>query len=251
MEVVSTDFNGFGKIPRLSRPIVITEKLDGTNGQINIFEILPGTNLLEYLNNVYVFIVDEATYGVPGKTTPGKKYGVMAGSRNRWIAPGDDNYGFAKWVWENARQLVALLGEGRHYGEWWGQGIQRKYGKTEKTFSLFNTKRWNLENLHEPEMDWAPIVPQLSVVPTLYEGEFTTERVEWTLEALRDGGSFAAPGFMNPEGIIIYHTAGNLLPSNRQSIRINHHNNRKKVTTMRELSTADKARLLIRARFDS
>lgn len=207
---MDTEFRSFGKIPRLSRDIVITEKLDGTNGQINIFEILPGTNLLEFLENPAVFIVDQAVYGVPGGTTPGKQFAVMAGSRNRWLSPGNDNYAFGQWVWENATQLVAVLGEGRHYGEWWGKGIQRGYGKTEKTFSLFNTKRWNLENLHDPELDWMPYVPQLSVVPELYDGEFTTERVEWTIDALRGGGSFASPGFMNPEGIIIFHTAGNL-----------------------------------------
>ena len=30
------------------------------------------------------------------------------------------------------------------------------------------------------------------------------------LEALRVRGSEAAPGFMNPEGVVIYHIAGNI-----------------------------------------
>ena len=99
------EFKSFGKIPRLSRDIVITEKIDGTNGQIYI----------------------------DGDT-------IMAGSRNRWITPQDDNHGFAAWVSANREQLMAL-GNGRHFGEWWGAGIQDGYGQTEKFFSLFNTRR--------------------------------------------------------------------------------------------------------------
>jgi hypothetical protein len=45
------------------------------------------------------------------------------------------------------------------------------------------------------------------LVPVLYRGIFTTLTCEIELERLRREGSFAAPGFMNPEGIIAYHTA--------------------------------------------
>jgi hypothetical protein len=31
------------------------------------------------------------------------------------------------------------------------------------------------------------------------------------LSLLEDTGSFAAQGFMNPEGIVIYHTAANMM----------------------------------------
>jgi hypothetical protein len=163
-----TEFRDFGKIPRFSRDIIITEKIDGTNAQIFIDE-----------NN-----------------------NIKAGSRNKWITPGDDNYGFAKWV-KNNKQDLLKLGEGRHFGEWWGSGIQRKYGLTgnDKRFSLFNVKRWTNEEL--PSC--------VSLVPIIYEGEFNTIQINTAIQHLKDYGSIAAPGFINPEGIIIYHTAGNLM----------------------------------------
>jgi len=61
------EFRGFSKISRLSREIIITEKIDGTNGVIYIDES----------NNIF------------------------AGSRNRWLWGSiqdeihNDNYGFA------------------------------------------------------------------------------------------------------------------------------------------------------------
>jgi hypothetical protein len=33
---------------------------------------------------------------------------------------------------------------------------------------------------------------------------------EQMLTRLNNGGSQAAPGFMNPEGIVVFHTAGNV-----------------------------------------
>src|SRR5678815_2758188 len=101
-------FEAFESIPRISRACVISEKIDGTNAQ--------------------VYIPDDSSY-------------VLAGSRNRWITPEDDNYGFATWVRDNATELLKL-GPGRHFGEWWGAGIQRRYGLTEKRWSLFNSGRW-------------------------------------------------------------------------------------------------------------
>lgn len=41
----------------------------------------------------------------------------------------------------------------------------------------------------------------------LYEGLFSTDAVNACLDRLRKEGSFAAPGFMKPEGVIIWHTA--------------------------------------------
>lgn len=160
-------FEGFPKMARFSREIVITEKIDGTNAQILITEDMH----------------------------------VIAGSRTRFITPGDDNYGFAKWVKENEEELKKL-GPGRHFGEWWGSGCQRGYGlpKGEKRFSLFNTSRWNSEN----------IPSCCSVVPELYRGEFNTSAIEEALSHLISNGSVASPGFMNPEGIVIFHTAANV-----------------------------------------
>lgn len=167
--LLNTEFEMFRKIPRLTRQCVITEKLDGTNGQILV-------------------------------TEDGKFY---AGSRSRWILTPesdeirDDNYGFGRWALEHRDELVKGLGIGRHFGEWWGAGIQRKYGLKEKRFSLFNTSVWN--ETTKPAC--------CHVVPVLYEGLFTTDRAEEWVLTLRVEGSRAVPGFMNPEGIVIYHVA--------------------------------------------
>lgn len=126
---------------------------------------------------------------------------VMAGSRNRWLEPGDDNYGFAAWVEMHWEELLQL-GPGHHFGEWWGKGIQRNYGMTERRFSLFNVAKWSDPNAR-------PSV--CHVVPVLYTGPFYTTMVDVIISALREKGSVAAPGFMDPEGIIIYHTAANYL----------------------------------------
>ena len=124
----------------------------------------------------------------------------LTGSRTRWITPEDDNYGFAKWAMTHKEELLAL-GPGRHFGEWWGSGCQRGYGLTngEKRFSLFNTGRWN---------DLTPPPACCHVVPVLYSGVFTSTAVDACLDILRTEGSRAAPGFMRPEGVVIYQTAG-------------------------------------------
>lgn len=155
-----TQFEPFPKIARLFRECVITEKLDGTNAQ--------------------VIVQKDGT--------------VTAASRSRIITPEQDNFGFAKWAAENSDELREL-GVGRHYGEWWGNGIQRGYGLKEKRFSLFNVERWKIER---PSC--------CDVVPTLFAGRFETTHVEAALETLRANGSQAAPGFANPEGVIIWHT---------------------------------------------
>lgn len=156
------EFESFKKIPRLSRDIVITEKIDGTNAQI--------------------FIADDFQT-------------MLVGSRTRWITPQDDNYGFANWAEKNKEELLKL-GPGRHFGEWWGSGIQRGYGLKEKKFSLFNTGVWTKENI--------PVC--CDVVPVLYSGKFDTNLIENVLFELARNGSVASPGFMKPEGIIIYHS---------------------------------------------
>ena len=177
------EFKGFPKIARLNRDIIITEKIDGTNAQVYIKE----------LGDEEVMPTDTPIVAVVGKLL------LYAGSRTRWITPEDDNYGFARWVKEHAEELVQL-GTGQHFGEWWGQGIQRKYGLTEKRFSLFNTSRWG---------ESRPSCCQ--VVPELYRGLFNTQIINSTLRALSETGSLAASGFMKPEGIVIFHTANNHL----------------------------------------
>lgn len=158
---MAPDFTPFPNIPRLSRQIIVTEKIDGTNAQ--------------------VFIPEDGR--------------VLAGSRTRWITPEDDNHGFARWVKEHEDEL-RQLGPGAHFGEWWGCGIQRKYGLSEKRFSLFNVSRWSQER---------PAC--CHVVPVLYGGPFDQAAIDGAIERLRTEGSVAAPGFMKPEGIVVYHAA--------------------------------------------
>ncbi len=126
---------------------------------------------------------------------------VCAGSRNRWLTVEDDNFGFAKWVADHADELRAL-GPGHHFGEWWRSGIQRRYGMEEKRFSLFNAGRWGAEN---------PQPACCHVVPVLYGGPFSTDIDAGTLAKLAVEGSAAAPGFMQPEGIVIYLTSARTL----------------------------------------
>jgi hypothetical protein len=165
--IPSPEFREFPKIARLSREMIVTEKIDGTNAQ--------------------VFVGEDGS--------------VIAGSRSRWITPEDDNFGFARWVWEHAKEL-RQLGPGHHFGEWWGAGIQRRYGLNEKRFSLFNVNRWGVDR---PAC--CHVVPVLSQPGEL----FTTGVADLYLDVLRKEGSFAAPGFMRPEGIVIFHVASGYL----------------------------------------
>jgi hypothetical protein len=166
LQKVELQFEAFPKIPRWNREIIITEKLDGTNASVTI-------------------------------TEDGQ---ILAGSRNRFVKIGDDNYGFAAWVEANKAELMKL-GVGRHFGEWWGQGIQRGYGLKEKRFSLFNTLKWA-----DPTIRPACC----HVTPVLYQGPLSEQAIQAALHELKLYGSKAFT-FMDPEGIIIFHKAsGNL-----------------------------------------
>lgn len=203
-----TSFEPFPKMARLSRECVITEKIDGTNAQLFIYDPLQQPEL-----------AGEEGF-TSARHSDGTVLNIRAGSRTRWIVPGNDNFGFAKWVWEHADELV-LLGPGRHFGEWWGSGIQRGYGlpKGEKRFSLFNTSRWCLHGTvprrietADPRVEkYQEVLPAcVGLVPELFRGEFTTVRVDLSLSLLSLHGSQAAPGFMGPEGIVCFHTAANV-----------------------------------------
>ncbi|MFH1146837.1 MAG: RNA ligase family protein [Pseudomonadota bacterium] len=181
------DFVGFPKIARLSREVIVSEKIDGTSGTI--------------------YIGDDDEF--------------LVGSRTRWITPENDNHGFARWAFDHALELHKGLGPGWHRGEWWGSGIQRGYGlpKGQKRFSLFNTIRWcecdeeprRIETgdpLIEKYQDRLPACCEL--VPVLWRGLFSTGEIEATLICLAAEGSQAAPGFKPAEGIVIYHVAGNV-----------------------------------------
>ena len=201
-----TEFTEFPKIARLSRDIIVSEKIDGTNAQVYI-EPLPTEHGL-------------CAGGITNCVAVVGNLAIFAGSRSRWITPDSDNFGFAAWVRDHAEEL-ALLGPGRHFGEWWGSGIQRGYGlpKGEKRFSLFNVQRWHLAG-HEPHETKSldprqpskfsqELPPCCGLVPVLAVAEFSTHIIESCLTDLATSGSRAAPGFMRPEGVVVYHTAAN------------------------------------------
>ncbi len=179
------DFNEFPKIARLSRACTITEKIDGTNAQVHIRLESAAPFEFGYDTQCHIPETDQTVF-------------VRAGSRTRWIKVGDDNHGFAGWVYQHAHEL-ATLGVGAHFGEWWGLGIQRGYDQLVKRFSLFNTHRWGGENSARPAC--------CDVVPVLFDGIFDTVLASLALERLQLFGSEAAPGFKNPEGIVIWHDA--------------------------------------------
>jgi hypothetical protein len=171
-------FEAFEKMGRLKRECTITEKVDGTNAQI---------------------LFDE-------------EGNILVGSRKREIWPegtdgrskGCDNAGFALWVYSNRDALFSFLGQGRHFGEWCFGKIQRGYGVTEKKFLLFNTGRFG-EGKQEIPDELA--TAGLGVVPILFNGVFTTDAVDEVMDNLKVSGSRVAEGFMNPEGVVIYHHA--------------------------------------------
>jgi len=169
--VSEVEFKAFTKIPRLNREIVVTEKLDGTNA--------------------CVVVTEEGE--------------VFAQSRNQFITPEQDNYGFAKWVFNNSEKLAKLLGVGYHYGEWWGSGIQRRYGLTgnDKRFYLFDVGKWEGTDFSE--------VPELGLVPVLYRGLFEEAAIKACIKTLKIVGSVASPGYMDPEGVVVWHEAARQL----------------------------------------
>lgn len=163
------EFQGFGKIQRLydsAKGVIITEKLDGTNAAIHVRD--------------------------------GRVVGIQ--SRKRLITPEDDNFGFARWVTDNAEALADVLGDGLHFGEWYGKGIQRGYGIDEKRFALFNVARW--EGIHDAR------VPQLESVPVLFNGSIEDDGLDGAVSVattfLETQGSLVNPKFRNFEGIVVH-----------------------------------------------
>lgn len=256
-----SEFIEFRKIPRLNRDIVITEKIDGTNAQV---------------------LIADASGFTPGVAAPDaplmivvrgdERLGVWAGSRNRWLSTGTkgnaDNFGFAAWVAANAVALVDLFGPGRVFGEWWGAGIQRRYGLAGKAFSPFNVGKYGEQTAyldprcnrpgipHGPEAEIVHQTDRAGVkrcacrdarpaldavvggvpvrpVPVLYRGPWFIEdwqditdgdnadtypltafplwAPKYATDLLRREGSKAAPGFMDPEGIVTFHEASGQL----------------------------------------
>ena len=203
---MTIEFRPWPKTPRFNRDVIITEKIDGTNAAIiieeseNPHDAPPASELPGAIARV-VFDGD----GPPDFEGSGVFF-VGAQSRKRLIVPGDDNFGFAAWVAEHAEDLVRALGPGRHFGEWWGSGIQRGYDQPKgvKRFSLFNVDRYEAgPDLRVGELEG------LEVVPTLYRGPLHDGALHDVELRLRNNGSKAQAGFMRPEGYVIFHSAAN------------------------------------------
>lgn len=160
-------FVEYKKIPRYRRDIIITEKIDGTNAVIHISES-----------------------GI-----------LTAGSRTRWITTGkkNDNHGFAAWCVENHEELLKL-GVGYTFGEWYGSGINRGYGlqKGEKRLALF---------VDPAERTQGELPGCCEVTPRLYDGPRDEYWIQRCLNLLEEQGSYAVPGYMRPEGIVIFDVA--------------------------------------------
>lgn len=154
----------FKEFPKITREnpffVTITEKIDGTNACV----IVEG--------------------------------GMVVGcqSRKRLITINDDNYGFAQWVQDNKEDLSGL-GDGYHFGEWAGLGIQKNpHNLKNKEFFLFNTGVWNRDN--------APLC--CNIVPVLFEGEMDKNTIPNILYELNEDGLRNGE---RPEGVVVYHHA--------------------------------------------
>lgn len=153
------EFKAWERIPRENPfTVTISEKIDGTNGCI----VIAGGDIA----------------------------GVQ--SRKRFITPDDDNAGFAAWVEANKSELLTM-GDGYHYGEWAGVGIQSNPLKLDrKHFFLFNTFRWNENNPNRPKC--------CDVVPVLYQGELMPNTIPALLDKMRLGD-------VTHEGVVVYYHA--------------------------------------------
>lgn len=130
---------------------------------------------------------------------------IIAGCRTRWLSPGKetDNFGFAQFVEDNKQELIEKLGEGRHYGEWCGPGINNGEGLPNKMLFLFNWRR----HLSKEEYPKLPITKEVIrhkvyTVPLLYNGAVDGNVVALLMETMKLRGSFLN-SFCSPEGVVI------------------------------------------------
>jgi hypothetical protein len=158
------EFKSFSEIKRLnSIKMQITQKLHGTNAIVCIYKDENGELQLK------------------------------TGSRTRWIAPGNDNYGFAAFVYANKQEFIDKLGEGLHFGEYTGPGINSGEGLSEKLFILFDYWRYDPNNLPTKTV----------LVPVLYDGPVDTAKIKEVMDDLKTNGSKLVSGFMRPEGVVV------------------------------------------------
>lgn len=181
-------------VPQLVSPVTVTEKIDGHTIILHI-------DRLKRMCGSQATLVRAGDVMQMGNSKP-EFYRVWVQNRQRIVTPESDVAGVAAWARDNAVGLVTLLGEGVHAGEWWGYKICRGYGlpRGDRRFSLFNTARWGSKLLAD--------VPGLSITPVLWEGVLGPSNMSDLLDVmdkLRTGGSHAAPGYLHPEGVVVYH----------------------------------------------
>lgn len=165
------DFKKFDKILHINKLwMTITQKIHGSNAQI----LIEKNDEWATTSNTEIYL-------------------IKAGCRTRWLTLEDDNYGFCKWVMENRQELIGKLGEGRHYGEWAGPGINSGEGLKEKTLVLFNHRRFAGKELPK----------NVVTVPVLHQGKISLDAINETMERLKTYGSKLVEGFMKPEGIVV------------------------------------------------
>lgn len=157
------EFKAFEKIQRYEKGYAtITEKIDGTNACI-AFDL---------------------------------HRNLTVQSRKRIITPvaldgnGADNYGFAHYARTHEYDLWKFFGPGRHYGEWFGTGINRGYGMLERVFAPFNTGLFSRERVE------AEAPEGVSFTPVMWEGLLTDLNVgvEYVMNELAEFGSFTKEG---------------------------------------------------------
>lgn len=203
----------FHKINRLyNEAFSITEKIDGTNGLIYI-ESIPRYEVLPKYDRMPRTTVNISWGPEPEDT--GLVW-IAAGSRSKWISPDDDNHGFAKWVYENADSL-AYLKSGYHYGEWAGPGINgNPYGLKEKTFFLFNWRKWYEKTEDGFDLGRPTILPRsfidlpVYVVPVLEINvpyhDLANKIAKWTGILEYDGSLIGLHG--KAEGVVVESSLG-------------------------------------------
>lgn len=166
---MSVDFINWGSTPRFHKYLTITQKINGTNAAVVILD------------------------GI-----------VSAQSRKRVITPDNDNYGFARWVYDNAGALTDVLGYGVHFGEWFGEGIQKNpEGIEGKRLALFEPWKY-LGDRRETVVNSGLV----ELVPILHEGQADYMTIPNIMDDLLWNGS-KVPGSVQgldniPEGIIVW-----------------------------------------------
>ena len=184
MNTKGKEWEAYPKTPRLSKcKMVITEKIDGTNGCIQIHE---DGSVLAYSRKRPLYAPREMI-GPDGPYLAGKNL---------------DNYGFAAWVKDNEASLRACLPVGLHYGEWCGPGIQKNpLGLKKRQFRLFDGYP---KDLGASQMNIL-MTMEVHPVPVLYIGAFSEARIIEAHTKLMTNGTTmcgAEPG-SPAEGIII------------------------------------------------